>query len=122
MQKEPAEFGRLATPATIHGNEQTFFVPEDAAVGDADNKKNVLQTSDQHFFKREQAAYGENEDAGRRERQATPQHFMEPGTPRVGDADDRNRSMDGVSQQFLEKEAPHFDNSVPQEEFNASEI
>jgi len=42
MQKEPAEFGRLATPATIHGNEQTFFVPEDAAVGDADNKKNVL--------------------------------------------------------------------------------
>lgn len=68
IQKEPAEYGRLASPHTVHGNEQTFFVQEDAAAGEADGKKNVLQTSDQHFFKREQAAYGENEDAGRRER------------------------------------------------------
>jgi hypothetical protein len=110
VQKEPAEYGRIASPTTVHGNEQTFFVKEDAAAGEADGKKNVLQTSDQHFFKREQAAYGENEDAGRRERQATPQHYMQPGTPMASNAEDRNREMDR-SETFLNKEAPHYDRS-----------
>ena len=26
IQKEPAEYGRIASPHTVHGNEQTFFV------------------------------------------------------------------------------------------------
>lgn len=46
---------------------------------------------------------------------------MHPGTPNGGDMSDRNRSMNGVSETFLNKEAPHFDKSLPQEEYNASE-
>ena len=78
---------------------------ENAAAGDADNKKTEMQTSNQHFFKREQAAYGENEDAGRRERQATPQAYMETMTPKAGKADDHEREKDLAPETYMTKES-----------------
>lgn len=42
VAKESAAYGRLASPGTVHGDEQTFFVQEHAAAGEADNKKNVM--------------------------------------------------------------------------------
>ena len=49
--------------------------------GDADDKKQELNSSTQHFFKKEKAAFGEMVDAGKQERAATPQEFINPATP-----------------------------------------
>lgn len=82
---------------------------EQAITGDADNKKDVLMSSTQHFFKREHAAYGEMVDEGRIERTATPQQYMAPATPSGSRAENYARDKEGASETYMSKEGPIFD-------------